>query len=735
MELQQLQMMLKGCDIAAYFHGAPGREDLKWSLKLIDGLPDSIIPDLYTKYLRTRKKGESADAKTANTWLRTRVATFKKLLRSFPVPISELRNEEHRAMVATEWANKTAQILSNETNGNSEQREAEELFKAVGQPAEQWSFLSRPPKFKTYEALQNWVAAILIRLLDAKWWTRKINRAWDRYTEHAAILMGKVRKGVSAYISAKNMNIYRNRKAAARRWMQQMLVVNPQYELELTLEEAVSKSVSNPEIRRHELMVRMRGFEDTAAEIGYTGVFITWTAPSKYHAWKQTPNGRVIENEKYNGSTPQQTQRYLSRLWSQCRAALAREEIQVFGFRVAEPHHDATPHWHMLVFVHPDQMGTMISIMQRYAIMDDKEELVRKPTKKNGFSGLATDFTPRFSWQVMDPKEGGATGYIAKYIAKNLDGHAVGEDWEAETLAEEGATAAGAWANWHGIRQFQQIGGPSVSVWRECRRLKDPEGPCRDMLMESIRHTASVSNWRAYTDLMGGPVLPRRFRPVRLLHIIKEAQSRYGEDIQKIMGVMGRTESRISRLDGWVISATGLDAREPLSFAARQGSASIGRAEGAAPWSSDNNCTELENQRADQRLAEHFDRLGLDEWMIELLHKRAILKNDGQFIWLKDGELHVSNKHPTYDGGDESIDRQFDAELRRETAEKVVWIRRQMWRLVENGDDIEVWMQSHTESEQEIALHQLGDIVEQMERERYQQQYAEQLGSKYNLRG
>ena len=82
--------------------------------------------------------------------------------------------------------------------------------------------------------------------------------------------MGKVRKGVSAYISAKNLNIYRNRKAAARRWMQQMLVVNPQYELELTLEEAVSKSVSNPEIRRHELMVRMRGFRITSYNVCYT---------------------------------------------------------------------------------------------------------------------------------------------------------------------------------------------------------------------------------------------------------------------------------------------------------------------------------------------------------------------------------------------------------------------------------------------------------------------------------
>ena len=735
MELQQLQMMLKGCDIAACFVGTAGRADLKWSLQKIDNLPEEIIPDLYRQYLKRRKSGKEHNAKAANSWLRERTEWLKALLCSFPVNLSELRNEERRAMVATEWANQTAQILSNETNGNTEQRDAFELFKSVSEPAEQWGFVPTMPVFQTEEAMHDWISRVLIRLLDAKWWTRKINRAWDRYTEHAAILMGKVRRGVSPYISFKNLNIFRNRKLAARKWMQQMLVVNPDHQIEMSLEEAVAKSVSNPKLRRHELMVRMRGFEDTAAEMGYTGIFITWTAPSKYHSWKQAANGRVVENEKYNGSTPQQTQKYLGRLWSHCRSTFARNNINVFGFRVVEPHHDGTPHWHMLLFVHPDQLSEVISHMQFYALKDDKAELVRTKTKLMKSCPAFTDFTPRFNWEIMDPKEGGATGYIAKYIAKNLDGHAVGDDWEAEKPAEEGAVSAGAWSCWHGIRQFQQIGGPSVSVWRECRRISDPQGPCKDMLMESIRHTASSANWRAYTDLMGGPVLPRNDRPVRLMNIIKEAQSKYGEDIKKIMGVMSRLESRTSRLDGWVISKSGLDAREPLGFAARQGSASTGRAEGAAPWSSDNNCTEPENQRADQRLAEHFERLGLDSWAIDLLHKRAILKNDGQFIWLKEGELHVSTKHPTYDGGDESIDRQFDDELRRETAEKVAGIRREMWRLIENGDDIEVWLHSHTDSEQEIALNQLGDIVEQMERERYQQQYAEQLGSKYSLRG
>ncbi|MCT6953464.1 replication endonuclease, partial [Salmonella enterica] len=43
-------------------------------------------------------------------------------------------------------------------------------------------------------------------------------------------------------------------------------------------------SVANPAIRRTEMMVRIRGFENVCNELGYVGEFYTITAPSKYHA-------------------------------------------------------------------------------------------------------------------------------------------------------------------------------------------------------------------------------------------------------------------------------------------------------------------------------------------------------------------------------------------------------------------------------------------------------------------
>jgi hypothetical protein len=51
-----------------------------------------------------------------------------------------------------------------------------------------------------------------------------------------------------------------------------------------------------------------------------------------------------------------------------------RKGIKPYGFRVAEPQHDRTPHWHILLFVEPSQLETIKSIISHYALQEDGDE-------------------------------------------------------------------------------------------------------------------------------------------------------------------------------------------------------------------------------------------------------------------------------------------------------------------------------------------------------------------------
>lgn len=62
------------------------------------------------------------------------------------------------------------------------------------------------------------------------------------------------------------------------------------------------------------------------------------------------------------------------KLFSKIRTAFKDAGLQVYGVRVVEPHHDATPHWHMMLFTSKKQRQQVIDIMRRYAMAEDGDE-------------------------------------------------------------------------------------------------------------------------------------------------------------------------------------------------------------------------------------------------------------------------------------------------------------------------------------------------------------------------
>lgn len=315
----------------------------------------------------------------------------------------------------------------------------------------------------------------------------------------------------------------------------------------ISLIEKYDGSVANPAIRRCELMTRIRGFENICNELGYVGEFYTLTAPSKFHA--TTKAG--YRNSRWNGASPADTQRYLAGLWARIRAKLHRDDIRIFGIRVAEPHHDGTPHWHMLMFMLPEDVDRVRAVITRYAREEDHHKLKSEKARK-----------ARFHAEAIDPDKGSATGYVAKYISKNIDGYALDDERDDESgeMLKETAPAVSAWAARWRIRQFQFVGGAPVTVYRELRRMADAE-TAKGLSVEFalVHDAADAGDWAGYVNAQGGPFVRRDELQVRAWYESTDAVNEYGEECVRIRGVydkeVGDCTPIITRLTQWKIVA------------------------------------------------------------------------------------------------------------------------------------------------------------------------------------
>ncbi len=319
----------------------------------------------------------------------------------------------------------------------------------------------------------------LNRLADERWWKRKVRQLQARTIEQIARDIGMVQQSRSKYSSHLAITRRRDQKIESQKYLESSIIVSNDGE-ELTLWDVYQHTVSNPAVRRAELMTRISGFEVVAEIYGHTGEFYTLTAPGHMHSSLK----RGIKNPNFTGESPLEIQAYLRKTFELIRSKLGRLGISPYGFRVAEPHHDGTPHWHFLLFIPEEKRKIVRAVFSEYALRIS-------PNEKG-----AKDY--RFKAITIDSSKGSAAGYIAKYIAKNIDGAFIQEDLDGGS-AKKSARNIDAWASTWGIRQFQQIGGPSVTVWRELRRLEEAKSD-----FETARKAADSADWAAYCIAMGG---------------------------------------------------------------------------------------------------------------------------------------------------------------------------------------------------------------------------------------
>jgi len=379
-----------------------------------------------------------------------------------------------------------------------------------------------PPNMPKEPTFAQYFSAIEKMTTD-DWINARLERLKFEYIEYSQIALSRVghHKNQSKYVSEITLNNFLEAQAKQARFLADYCIYNEADDISVDLENVFMSSTSNPENRRIEMMVRSRGFEELAELQGYTAAFITWTLPSKYHR----------NSDKWNGASPRDSNKNLMKQWARARAKLAKTGVDYFGFRVAEPHKDGTPHSHYFLFCKDEDKEVIETTLRSIAIKEDNDELFFKNVNGKRVRRNKPIIRARFYCKYCDPKKGGATSYIAKYVAKNLNGSHMSD------AEKKSAQSVRAWASLWRIRQFQQFGGAPVSIWRALRKVSEEDIQELDCepLTELHGH-ADKSRWKEFVQNIGDANIE-----------YEEKTNRYFEPVKKIIGFsfMGNTISTI----------------------------------------------------------------------------------------------------------------------------------------------------------------------------------------------
>ena len=381
-------------------------------------------------------------------------------------------------------------------------------------------------------------ARLICRACDPAWVRRQVRKVHGRRFEHAAIRLGMVSVRAGAYASDETVQRRLSQNKRNAKILAATKLNNGKQTFSLA--DLAAKGTANKSIRRGELMLRMRGMEEIATELGHVGVFVTLTCPSKYHAILARSG---TSNPTYDNSSPKEAQAYLQNAWERIRAKNGRNGVVPYGFRIAEPHHDGCPHWHMLLFVAPDQVDKCTDIMTEYALEEDGDE---PGAKKN-----------RIKIVRIEVNLGSAAGYIAKYVGKNIDDAHVdkhidedGSVIETDLVGDQvirPSQRVEAWAAQWGIRQFQSIGAPPVTVWRELRRIEEETMRHAPQYLRDAWNAAQniagqkPADFAAYIRAQGGVNAGRNYK-IAIATRVAEVDGRYGfEEQVRPVGIFGRS--------------------------------------------------------------------------------------------------------------------------------------------------------------------------------------------------
>jgi hypothetical protein len=215
------------------------------------------------------------------------------------------------------------------------------------------------------------------------------------------------------------------------------------------------------------------------------------TAPAQMHC------NPTKGSSSWDGTLPNEVARYFAEGWALVRARLAKFGITCSGFWTREAHQDATPHVNFFIIFRPGAYREVARAM--------KEVFGKNKRATNIMQG--DDERARKALEAKGQKPQSFATYAMKYFSKGFQAEP-DEDSEGEDVT----------ASAFGYRRHGFFGLPSLTVWRELRRMQTCNST--DPLIKAAWFAAHRGDAADFIQLAGGLACARSCRPLQTLRQI-----------------------------------------------------------------------------------------------------------------------------------------------------------------------------------------------------------------------
>jgi hypothetical protein len=372
-----------------------------------------------------------------------------------------------------------------------------------------------------------------LRLKSIGWWKRQLKILYLRASETLAGVLGVLNEHITKATHSNQKNKQKN----AYQKLNRTFVIKEGAEpkpLSVIAHQAVVARFSR-------YLNNVDGMTEYADALRHDCVMITITCPSRMH-----PASR----SRYDGTSAREAQKHLSELWAKARRTIQKKGIFLYGIRVVEPHKDGTPHWHMMFFGESKHLDYAEKTIARFALAVDGNEK----------GALEARCNARYiNRDIAKP-----ASYLFKYLLKNLGLNEDGTKEEAMIEFSTNLPSSRAWAQVHGIRQIQMIGGASVRVWDMLRKRKDKINDCETL--ESMRVASHEGDYAMFFALQGGHKAGKNAHTVKTI-ISSERTNDYGEDVTRVLGVASENREIIIKPETVEVTSNGLEIQSAIKAA------------------------------------------------------------------------------------------------------------------------------------------------------------------------